>query len=130
MTPPGHWFESNPLWFKTAVFYEIHLRGFNDGNDDGSGDFRGLTEKLDYLQWLGIDVIWLLPMYASPLRDGGYDIADFYNIHPDYGTIDDFKYFIDQAHQRGLRGLMGEPFTRSVRGVGGLVVAIDRAHAG
>ena len=82
MTPPppptssGHWFEADPLWFKKAVFYEIHLRGFFDGNSDGSGDFRGLTEKLDYLQWLGIDVVWLLPMFASPLRDGGYDIAD------------------------------------------------------
>src|SRR5581483_4715493 len=75
---PGHWFESDPLWFKRAVFYEIHIRGFYDGNDDGSGDFRGLTEKLDYLQWLGIDCVWLLPMYPSPLRDGGYDIADFY----------------------------------------------------
>ncbi len=82
---PGHWFESNPHWFKTAVFYEIHLRGFFDGNDDGSGDFRGLIEKLDYLQWLGVDCIWLLPMYASPLRDGGYDIADYNVIHPDYG---------------------------------------------
>ena len=71
------WFEADPLWFKTAVFYEIHVRGFFDANGDGSGDFRGLTEKLDYLQWLGIDCIWLLPMYASPLRDGGYDIADF-----------------------------------------------------
>ena len=74
---PGNWFEADPLWFKTAVFYEIHVRGFFDGNDDGIGDFRGLTEKLDYLQWLGVDCIWLLPMYPSPLRDGGYDIADF-----------------------------------------------------
>ena len=103
MSEPGHWFEREPQWFKTAVFYEIHLRGFNDGNDDGSGDFRGLADKLDYLQEIGVDCIWLLPFYPSPLRDGGYDIADFYNIHPDYGTIDDFKYFIDQAHQRGLR---------------------------
>jgi maltose alpha-D-glucosyltransferase / alpha-amylase len=99
----GHWFERNPLWFKTAVFYEIHLRGFYDGNDDGSGDFRGLTEKLDYLQEIGIDCIWLLPFYPSPLRDGGYDIADFYSIHPDYGTVDDFHHFVDQAHQRGMR---------------------------
>ena len=76
------WFESDPLWFKRAVFYEIHIRGFADGNDDGSGDFIGLTEKLDYLQWLGIDCIWLLPMYPSPLRDGGYDIADFYSDPP------------------------------------------------
>ena len=71
------WFEAEPLWFKRAVFYEIHIRGFYDANGDGSGDFRGLTEKLDYLQWLGIDCIWLLPFYESPLRDGGYDIADF-----------------------------------------------------
>src|SRR4051812_32146753 len=103
MSEPGHWFERDPDWFKKAVFYEIHLRGFNDGNDDGSGDFRGLADKLDYLQWLGIDCIWLLPFYPSPLRDGGYDIADFFTIHPDYGTNDDFKFFVDQAHQRGIR---------------------------
>ncbi len=103
MSEPGHWFERNPLWFKTAIFYEIHIRGFFDGNDDGSGDFRGLIEKLDYLQWLGIDCIWLLPMYQSPLRDGGYDIADFFAIHPDYGMVDDFKNFVEQAHQRGMR---------------------------
>ena len=103
MSEPGHWFERDPLWFKTAVFYEIHLRGFYDGNDDGSGDFRGLTEKLDYLQEIGVDCIWLLPFFPSPLRDGGYDIADFFTIHPDYGTIDDFKLFVDQAHQRGMR---------------------------
>jgi maltose alpha-D-glucosyltransferase / alpha-amylase len=103
MSEPGHWFEQDPLWFKHAVFYEIHIRGFFDGNDDGSGDFRGLTEKLDYLQWLGIDCIWLLPMYVSPLRDGGYDIADFFTIHADYGTVDDFKSFVEAAHQRGMR---------------------------
>jgi maltose alpha-D-glucosyltransferase / alpha-amylase len=100
---PGHWFEAQPLWFKTAVFYEIHIRGFFDGNGDGSGDFRGLTEKLDYLQWLGIDCIWLLPFYKSPLRDGGYDIADFFSIHPDYGTVEDVRTFIEAAHQRGMR---------------------------
>jgi maltose alpha-D-glucosyltransferase / alpha-amylase len=103
VSEPGHWFESDPLWFKRAVFYEIHIRGFFDGNDDGFGDFRGLIEKLDYLQWLGIDCIWLLPMYQSPLRDGGYDIADFFTIHPDYGTVDDFKAFVEAAHQRGIR---------------------------
>jgi maltose alpha-D-glucosyltransferase / alpha-amylase len=100
---PEHWFEAEPLWFKTAVFYEIHLRGFYDGDGDGSGDFRGLTEKLDYLQWLGVDCIWLLPMYQSPLRDGGYDIADFFAVHEDYGVIEDVRRFIDEAHQRGMR---------------------------
>jgi maltose alpha-D-glucosyltransferase/alpha-amylase len=103
VSEPGHWFERDPLWFKTAVFYEIHVRGFFDGNDDGSGDLRGLTEKLDYLQWLGVDCLWLLPMYPSPLRDGGYDISDFFAIHPDYGSVDDFKTFVEQAHQRGMR---------------------------
>jgi maltose alpha-D-glucosyltransferase / alpha-amylase len=97
------WFESAPLWFKTAVFYEIHIRAFFDSSDDGSGDFRGLAQKLDYLQWLGIDCIWLLPFYPSPLRDGGYDIAQFKDVHPDYGTIDDFKVFVEQAHERGMR---------------------------
>jgi maltose alpha-D-glucosyltransferase / alpha-amylase len=100
---PTHWFEASPKWFKTAVFYEIHLRGFFDGNGDGSGDFRGLIEKLDYLQWLGIDCIWLLPMYKSPLRDGGYDVASYEEIHPDYGSIEDVREFIEAAHQRGLR---------------------------
>jgi maltose alpha-D-glucosyltransferase/alpha-amylase len=100
---PTHWFQAEPLWFKTAVFYEIHIRGFFDGNGDGSGDFRGLIEKLDYLQWLGIDCIWLLPFYNSPLRDGGYDISDFLTIHPDYGNVADVHDFIDAAHQRGIR---------------------------
>ena len=100
---PDRWFEREPLWFKRAVFYEIHIRGFFDGNADGSGDFRGLIEKLDYLQWLGIDCVWLLPMYSSPLRDGGYDISDFLSIHPDYGTVADFTEFVEQAHQRGIR---------------------------
>jgi maltose alpha-D-glucosyltransferase/alpha-amylase len=100
---PHHWFESDPTWFKRAVFYEVHLRGFFDGNADGSGDFRGLTEKLDYLQWLGVDCIWLLPFYASPLRDGGYDISDYYAVHPDYGTIEDVRTFVEAAHERGMR---------------------------
>jgi maltose alpha-D-glucosyltransferase/alpha-amylase len=103
VTEAGQWFESDPLWFKRAVFYEVHVRGFFDGNDDGSGDLRGLTDKLDYLQWLGIDCIWLLPMYPSPLRDGGYDIADYFAVHPDYGTVDDFRILVEAAHQRGIR---------------------------
>ncbi|HEY0099075.1 MAG TPA: maltose alpha-D-glucosyltransferase [Pyrinomonadaceae bacterium] len=94
---------NDPLWFKDAVFYEIYVRGFYDSNADGIGDFRGLTEKLDYLEWLGIDCIWLLPMYASPLRDGGYDIADFYAMLPEYGTLEDFKTFLKEAHARGIR---------------------------
>jgi maltose alpha-D-glucosyltransferase/alpha-amylase len=103
MSEAGHWFESDPLWFKHAVFYEIHVRGFFDANGDGMGDLRGVMEKLDYLEWLGIDCIWLLPMYTSPLRDGGYDIADFYDIHPDLGTVEDFRAFVDAAHQRQIR---------------------------
>jgi maltose alpha-D-glucosyltransferase / alpha-amylase len=99
----GNWFESDPLWFKHAVFYEIHVRGFFDGNGDGMGDLQGLAAKLDYLEWLGIDCIWLLPMYPSPLRDGGYDIADFYDIHPDYGSVEDFRALVDAAHQRQIR---------------------------
>jgi maltose alpha-D-glucosyltransferase / alpha-amylase len=100
---PRRWFESDPLWFKRAVFYEIHIRGFADGNGDGIGDFVGLTERLDYLEWLGIDCIWLLPFYASPLRDGGYDISDYYSVHPDYGNTEDFAEFVEQAHQREIR---------------------------
>jgi maltose alpha-D-glucosyltransferase/alpha-amylase len=103
MSEAGQWFESDPLWFKRAVFYEIHIRGFFDADDNGFGDLRGIQEKLDYLQWLGIDCIWLLPMYESPLRDGGYDIADFYKVHPDYGTVEDFRNFVDAAHRRGIR---------------------------
>lgn len=93
----------DPLWFKDAVFYEIYVRGFYDSNADGVGDFRGLIEKLDYLEWLGIDCIWLLPMYASPLRDGGYDISDYQAMLPEYGSIKDFKRFLDAAHKRGIR---------------------------
>jgi maltose alpha-D-glucosyltransferase/alpha-amylase len=100
---PEHWFESEPLWFKTAVFYEVYVRGFFDGNGDGMGDFRGLIEKLDYLQWLGVDCVWLLPMYPSPLRDGGYDISAFDGIHPDYGNLSELERFIGEAHQRGIR---------------------------
>jgi maltose alpha-D-glucosyltransferase / alpha-amylase len=91
------------LWYKDAIFYEVHVKAFFDSNDDGIGDFRGLTQKLDYLQMLGVDCLWILPMYPSPLRDDGYDIADFYSIHPDYGTVGDFKDFLDEAHRRGMR---------------------------
>jgi maltose alpha-D-glucosyltransferase / alpha-amylase len=91
------------LWYQDAVFYELHLRVFRDSNGDGIGDFRGAMEKLEYLQWLGVDCIWLLPMYPSPLVDDGYDIAGYYDIHPDLGTLEDFEAFVAEAHRRGLR---------------------------
>ena len=91
------------LWFKDAVFYELNVRAFFDSNADGCGDLRGLTQKLDYLKDLGVDSIWLLPIYPSPLLDDGYDIADYCNIHPDYGTLEDFKTFLQATHQRGMR---------------------------
>jgi maltose alpha-D-glucosyltransferase/alpha-amylase len=91
------------LWFKDAIFYELHVRSFQDSNNDGIGDFRGLTSRLDYLQELGITCIWLLPMYLSPLRDDGYDIADYTAVHPNYGTMEDFQTFLDAAHARGIR---------------------------
>jgi maltose alpha-D-glucosyltransferase/alpha-amylase len=94
---------NDELWYKDAIFYELHVKAFQDSNGDGIGDFRGLIERLDYLQDLGVDCIWLLPFYPSPLRDDGYDIADYYAIHPDYGTIRDFKQFLKAAHQRGMR---------------------------
>jgi len=93
------------MWFKNAVFYEVPVRAFFDWNADGIGDFRGLIDKLDYLQWLGVDCIWLLPFYPSPLRDDGYDIADFYHIDPDYGTVEDFRELLEEAHARGIRVL-------------------------
>jgi maltose alpha-D-glucosyltransferase / alpha-amylase len=93
----------DPQWYKRAVFYEVLIRGFQDASGDGTGDLRGLISRLDYLQWLGIDCIWLLPIYNSPLRDGGYDISDFTAILPEYGTIGDFVELVEQAHQRGIR---------------------------
>lgn len=90
-------------WYKNAVFYEVYVRAFCDSNGDGHGDLRGLIMKLDYLQRLGVDCLWLLPVYGSPLLDDGYDIADYYAIHPDYGTLEDFKELLATAHQRGMR---------------------------
>jgi maltose alpha-D-glucosyltransferase/alpha-amylase len=95
--------EDNPQWYKDAVIYEVHVRAYCDGNGDGIGDFQGLTEKLDFLQDLGVTVLWLLPFYPSPLKDDGYDISDYTDIHPDYGTLQDFKIFLREAHRRGLR---------------------------
>ena len=93
----------DPHWYKRAVFYEVLIRGFHDSNGDGTGDIKGLISRLDYLQWLGIDCIWLLPIYKSPLRDGGYDIADFMAILPEFGTIGDFVELVEEAHERGIR---------------------------
>ncbi|MDA8366859.1 MAG: maltose alpha-D-glucosyltransferase [Actinomycetota bacterium] len=98
--PPA---EDDPGWFQRAVFYEVFVRGFFDSDDDGIGDLRGLTAKLDYLQWLGVDCLWLLPFYPSPMRDGGYDIADYREVHPDYGSVDDLRQLLGEAHRRGIR---------------------------
>ena len=93
----------DPLWYKDAIIYELHVKAFYDANNDGTGDFAGLTEKLDYIAELGVTAIWLLPFYPSPLRDDGYDIADYRNVHPDYGTLRQFRTFVREAHRRGLR---------------------------
>src|SRR6266436_4010270 len=94
---------SDSLWYKDAIIYELHVKTFHDSNADGIGDFRGLIEKLDYLQELGISAIWLLPFYPSPMKDEGYDIANYLDVNPNYGTLDDFRAFLDAAHERGLR---------------------------
>ncbi len=101
MKQPGS--ASDPLWYKDAIIYELHVKAFADANNDGIGDFQGLLSKLDYLQELGITCIWLLPFFASPLRDDGYDIADYMTVHPSYGTLEDFQSFLHAAHDRGLQ---------------------------
>ncbi len=93
----------DPHWYKRAVFYEVLIRGFSDHDGDGTGDLRGLTARLDYLKWLGIDCIWLLPIFESPLRDGGYDISDYTKILPEFGDLGDFVELVDEAHKRGMR---------------------------
>ena len=106
MVPPDdrrRGFPPDPEWYRDAVIYEVHVRAFQDGNGDGIGDFSGLTSRLDYLADLGITAIWLLPFYPSPLRDDGYDIADYLAVHPDYGDLADARRFIREAHARGLR---------------------------
>jgi len=101
LNAPG--LKHDPLWYKRAVFYEVLVRGFADSNGSGAGDFTGLIGKLDYLQWLGVDCLWLPPFYASPLRDGGYDISDYNQVLPEFGTLPDFVELVSQAHARGLR---------------------------
>ncbi|HTF66366.1 MAG TPA: alpha-amylase family glycosyl hydrolase, partial [Edaphobacter sp.] len=94
---------TDPLWYKDAVIYELHVKAFADSNEDGIGDFPGLMGKLDYLRDLGVTCIWLLPFFPSPLRDDGYDIASYNDVNPHYGTLDDFKSFLNAAHQRGMQ---------------------------
>ena len=94
---------TDPLWYKDAVIYQVHVRTFHDSNGDGIGDFPGLEQKLDYLQELGVNAIWLMPFFPSPLRDDGYDIADYYSVHPSYGTLEDFQKVLHAAHERGIR---------------------------
>ncbi len=94
------------LWYKDAIIYQVHVRTFRDSNGDGIGDFRGLAEKLDYLQELGVNSMWLMPFFPSPLRDDGYDISGHRSVHPSYGTLDDFKSFLGAAHERGIRVIM------------------------
>jgi maltose alpha-D-glucosyltransferase/alpha-amylase len=96
-------YQPEPLWYKDAIIYELHVKTFCDSNNDGIGDFRGLTSRLGYLESLGVTAIWILPFYPSPLRDDGYDIADYTSVNPDYGTIDDFREFLAEAHRRGIK---------------------------
>jgi maltose alpha-D-glucosyltransferase/alpha-amylase len=90
-------------WFKDAIFYEVYIRAYHDSSGDGNGDIRGLIEKLDHIKDLGVDCIWVMPHYPSPLKDDGYDISDYYGVHPDFGSLEDFKALIDAAHARGLK---------------------------
>src|SRR5581483_11814780 len=101
--PSGASADSTALWYKDAIIYEVHVRAFADSNEDGMGDFRGLTQKLDYLQDLGVTTIWLLPFSPSPWRDDGYDVSDYTTVHSAYGTLHEFQTFLKQAHRRGLR---------------------------
>src|SRR6201992_3281454 len=94
---------TDALWFKDAIIYQLHIKSFFDSNNDGIGDFPGLTSRLDYIADLGVNTIWILPFYPSPRRDDGYDIADYRGVHPDYGTLTDAREFIREAHRRGLR---------------------------
>jgi maltose alpha-D-glucosyltransferase/alpha-amylase len=87
--------ENDPLWYKDAIIYQMHVKAFFDADDDGAGDFVGLTQKLDYIHELGVNTIWLLPFYPSPQRDDGYDIADYLDVNRDYGTLEDFRRFVE-----------------------------------
>ena len=94
---------NDPQWYRDAIIYQIHVKSFFDSNNDGIGDFEGLTQRLDYVRDLGVTAIWLMPFYPSPLRDDGYDIADYRGINPSYGRMEDFRRFVEEAHARDLR---------------------------
>ncbi|BCW04671.1 MULTISPECIES: maltose alpha-D-glucosyltransferase [Micrococcaceae] len=111
LNAPG--LQHDPHWYRKAVFYEVLVRAFADANGDGSGDFHGLIEKLDYLQWLGVDCLWLPPFFHSPLRDGGYDIADYTSVLDEFGTISDFKRLVAEAHARGVRVIIDLPLNHT-----------------
>jgi maltose alpha-D-glucosyltransferase/alpha-amylase len=103
----------DPHWYRRAVFYEVMVRSFVDSNGDGSGDLGGLIAKLDYLQWLGVDALWIPPIYSSPLRDGGYDVADYTTILPDFGTVDEFRELVTKAHERNMRIIIDLPLNHT-----------------
>jgi maltose alpha-D-glucosyltransferase/alpha-amylase len=103
----------DPQWYRRSVFYEVMVRAFVDSNGDGSGDLGGLISKLDYLQWLGVDALWLPPFFTSPLRDGGYDVADYRSILPEFGTVDEFKDLVTKAHERNMRVVIDLPLNHT-----------------
>ena len=103
----------DPRWYRRSVFYEVMVRSFVDSNADGTGDLAGLISKLDYLQWLGIDALWLPPFYTSPLRDGGYDVSDYRTILPEFGTLDEFQELVTKAHERNMRIVIDLPFNHT-----------------
>ena len=99
--------DRSPWWLGASV-YQVYVRSFCDGNGDGQGDFAGLVSKLDYIATLGVDAIWLSPIHPSPDRDWGYDVSDYEGVHPDYGTLADFRSLVDEAHRRGLKIILDE----------------------